>query len=136
VCDVCGWTPIAIPSSTSSLPHHINMCRAACTFAGAERRCGAVLHVQVDNVLMSARNIEKLEVNFASAVRVYDVLRADKIVIEEEALAYLNVSASCARSLCRKPTLLNVYACRCCMTGTQYRVNSHHRVVAVQEFYA
>jgi ribosomal protein L4 len=53
--------------------------------------CGAAV-LQVDNVLMSARNIEKLEVNFASAVRVYDVLRADKIVIEEEALAYLNVS--------------------------------------------
>lgn len=50
--------------------------------------------VQVDNVLMSARNIEKLEVNFASAVRVYDVLRADKIVIEEEALQYIQVSAS------------------------------------------
>jgi large subunit ribosomal protein L4 len=49
-----------------------------------------ILNEQVDNVLMSARNIEKLEVNFASAVRVYDVLRADKIVIEEEALAYLN----------------------------------------------
>jgi hypothetical protein len=57
---------------------------------------------------MSARNIEKLEVNFASAVRVYDVLRADKIVIEEEALAYLNVSAGGhGARLCMTPALLH-----------------------------
>ena len=37
----------------------------------------------------SARNIEFLEVNYASAVRIYDVLRADRIVVEEDALAYL-----------------------------------------------
>ena len=40
-------------------------------------------------MILSARNVEFLEVNFASAVRVYDVLRADKIVVEEEALKYL-----------------------------------------------
>lgn len=39
---------------------------------------------------MSARNIEFLEVNFASALRIYDVLRADKIVVEEDALQYIN----------------------------------------------
>lgn len=48
-----------------------------------------ILNEQEDNVQISARNIEHVEVNFASAVRVYDILRADKIVVEEEALKYL-----------------------------------------------
>ena len=41
------------------------------------------------NLHMSSRNIERLEVNTASALRVYDILRADKIIIEESALPFI-----------------------------------------------
>ena len=44
-----------------------------------------------DNLALSARNVERLEVNAASALRVYDVLRADKIIIETSALRYIQV---------------------------------------------
>jgi len=39
-----------------------------------------------DNLKLSSRNVERLEVNKASALRVYDILRADKIIIEASAL--------------------------------------------------
>ena len=45
-----------------------------------------------DNLALSARNVERLEVNAADALRVYDVLRADKILIEASALRYIQVS--------------------------------------------
>lgn len=44
-----------------------------------------------DNLALSARNVERLEVNAASALRVYDVLRADKILIETSALRFIQV---------------------------------------------
>ena len=44
-----------------------------------------------DNLALSARNVERLEVNAANALRVYDVLRADKILIETSALRYIQV---------------------------------------------
>ena len=44
-----------------------------------------------DNLALSARNVERLEVNAADALRVYDVLRADKILIEASALRYIQV---------------------------------------------
>jgi Ribosomal protein L4/L1 family len=96
--------------------------------------------VQVDNVLMSARNIEKLQVNFASAVRVYDVLRADKIVIEEEALAYLNVSLAILCPTLHNATaigpLLSVAAYVCFETYAYFWMDSYHVAIDVQEFYA
>ena len=41
------------------------------------------------NVQLSARNIEKLKLNAVNELQVYDVLRADKIVIEESAFKYI-----------------------------------------------
>lgn len=38
---------------------------------------------------LSARNVEKLKVNTVTALNVYDILRADKIVIEESAFNYI-----------------------------------------------
>lgn len=38
---------------------------------------------------LSARNVEKLKVNLVTQLNVYDVLRADKIVIEESAFKYI-----------------------------------------------
>ena len=38
---------------------------------------------------LSARNVEKLKVNNVEALNVYDVLRADKIVMEETAFKYI-----------------------------------------------
>lgn len=52
--------------------------------AGAASIAGKLCSIQ-----KSARNVEFLEVNYASAVRVYDVLRADRIVVEEAALEYI-----------------------------------------------
>lgn len=63
-----------------------------CRTFSPQQSVNAVLsRLQEDNVQISARNVEHVEVNFASAVRVYDILRADKIVVEEEALKYLQV---------------------------------------------
>lgn len=42
------------------------------------------------NVYLSARNVEKLAINTAGAVQIYDVLRADRIVLERSALAYIS----------------------------------------------
>lgn len=43
-----------------------------------------------EQVYLSGRNIEFLAINTANAVQVYDVLAADRIVIEKSALAYIN----------------------------------------------
>lgn len=101
--------------------------------------------MQVDNVQMSARNIEKLQVNFASAVRVYDVLRADKIVIEEEALAYIQVLASAPFSwhLWKTSTRNNLLMqqchhmqlMRCCRQASRLQTDEFS-LKRLQEFYA
>ena len=41
-------------------------------------------------VTLAGRNIAKLAINTATAISVFDVLNADRIVIEKEALAYIN----------------------------------------------
>ena len=43
-----------------------------------------------EQVFLSGRNIEKLAINTANAVQVYDVLSADRIIVEKSALAFLN----------------------------------------------
>jgi large subunit ribosomal protein L4 len=43
-----------------------------------------------ENVYLSGRNMEFLAINVANAVQVYDVLGAEKVVIEKSALAYIN----------------------------------------------
>jgi hypothetical protein len=41
-------------------------------------------------VMLSARNVQRVAINLATAVQVYDVCNADKIVIEKSALAFIN----------------------------------------------
>lgn len=49
-----------------------------------------VLNELNENVYLSGRNIERLAINTANAIQVYDLLAADKIVIEKAALDYVN----------------------------------------------
>lgn len=49
-----------------------------------------ILSEASQNVYLSGRNVDKLAINTANAVQVYDVLAADRIVIEKAALAYIN----------------------------------------------
>jgi len=42
-----------------------------------------------DNVVLAGRNVEKLYINSADAIKVMDVLKADKILVEEGALAHI-----------------------------------------------
>ena len=48
-----------------------------------------ITNVHLPKVFMSARNVDKLKLNTADALKVYDVLRADKIVIEKSAFEYI-----------------------------------------------
>lgn len=43
-----------------------------------------------DDVWTAGKNVAKLEINHADAISIYDVLRADKIVVEEAAFDTLN----------------------------------------------
>ncbi|EFN52995.1 hypothetical protein CHLNCDRAFT_49059 [Chlorella variabilis] len=43
-----------------------------------------------EKLYLSGRNLPTLAINTANAVQVYDVLNADRIVVEQSALAYLN----------------------------------------------
>lgn len=45
-----------------------------------------------DNVVMAGRNIAKLSINTASSIGILDVLHADRIVIEQDALAHVQAS--------------------------------------------
>jgi len=49
-----------------------------------------VLNELNENVYLSGRNIERLAINTANAIQVYDLLAADKIIIEKAALDYVN----------------------------------------------
>ena len=49
-----------------------------------------ILNEANEYVYLSGRNVEKLAINTANAVQIYDVLAADHIVVEKSALAYLN----------------------------------------------
>ena len=42
------------------------------------------------NVMLAGRNLEKLAINTAGAIKVFDVLGADKILIEQGALEHIN----------------------------------------------
>jgi large subunit ribosomal protein L4 len=59
---------------------------------GADREEHTLLIVNqlTDTVKLSARNVEKLELNTVDSLSVYDVLRADKILVEQSALKYIN----------------------------------------------
>ncbi len=58
---------------------------------GADREEHTLLIVNqlTDTINLSARNVEKLELNTVEALSVYDVLRADKILVEQSALKYI-----------------------------------------------
>lgn len=43
------------------------------------------------NLKLASRNLDKLKVNTIDALNAYDILRADKIVIEQSALKYIQV---------------------------------------------
>lgn len=48
-----------------------------------------ILSEQSPAIELSARNVEKLKLNTVDHLNVYDVLRADKIVVEESAFKYI-----------------------------------------------
>ena len=48
-----------------------------------------ILSEQSSMIELSARNVEKLKLNTVDHLNVYDVLRADKIVVEESAFKYI-----------------------------------------------
>lgn len=48
-----------------------------------------ILNENLPKVERSAANVEKLQINIADNLSVYDILRADKIVIEKSALEYI-----------------------------------------------
>ena len=55
-----------------------------------EEKTLLILNEPSENVYLSGRNVEFLAINVANAVQVYDVLGADKVVIEKSALEYIN----------------------------------------------
>jgi large subunit ribosomal protein L4 len=57
--------------------------------ASREEHTLLILNQLTDAIHLSARNVEKLELNTVDALKVYDVLRADKILIEKSALKYI-----------------------------------------------
>lgn len=54
-----------------------------------ERKVLLVTREVNEDVVLAGRNVPKLAINTASAIRVMDVLHADRIVVEQEALDYI-----------------------------------------------
>lgn len=48
-----------------------------------------IVSEQSPNIELSARNVEKLKLNTVEKLNVYDILRADKIVMEDSAFKYI-----------------------------------------------
>lgn len=61
---------------------------------GQEKNTLLILNEPNGYVIRSGRNVEKLAINViggpAGGIQIYDVLRADRIVVEKSALAYIN----------------------------------------------
>ncbi len=55
-----------------------------------EEKTLLIVNEPSENVYLSGRNMEFLAINVANAVQVYDVLGADKVVVEKSALEYIN----------------------------------------------
>mmetsp|Transcript_11170 Transcript_11170/g.31209 ORF Transcript_11170/g.31209 Transcript_11170/m.31209 type:complete len:175 (+) Transcript_11170:205-729(+) len=55
-----------------------------------EEKTLLIVNEPSENVYLSGRNMEFLAINVATAVQVYDVLGADKVVVEKSALEYIN----------------------------------------------
>lgn len=60
--------------------------------AGADRKVLLVLGAADAMVMRAGRNVEKLTINVAANVQVYDVLNADVIVMEKSALQAINAA--------------------------------------------
>jgi large subunit ribosomal protein L4 len=56
----------------------------------SEHKTLIILNDANEQVYLSGRNLPKVAMNNANAVQVYDVLAADRIIIERSALAYIN----------------------------------------------
>lgn len=54
-----------------------------------EEHCLLITHGKNKDLYKSGRNIEKLTINTTEHINVYDILRADKIVIEKDALEHI-----------------------------------------------
>jgi large subunit ribosomal protein L4 len=60
---------------------------------------------EVETVAASARNLDGLVHSQAASLSVYDVLRADKLIVETSALSYLNSACSVAPRSCLRFSL-------------------------------
>ena len=54
---------------------------------GAENKALVVTAVADENVVKSGRNIPGCEVTFANLINVYDIVNAEKLVVDQAALA-------------------------------------------------
>lgn len=78
--------------SRPCLTHHAAPTRPSLTQLGAnamERKVLLITKEERPDVTLAGRNIAKLTMNTASAISVFDVLNADHIIIEDEALAHV-----------------------------------------------
>ena len=55
-----------------------------------EKKILLVTREASEGISLAGRNISRLAINTANAISVFDVLNADRIVIEKEALEYIN----------------------------------------------
>ena len=58
--------------------------------ADSARKTLIILRETNEAVILAGRNIEKLAINTADRISVFDVLNADKIIIEHAALEHIN----------------------------------------------
>jgi len=55
----------------------------------ADEHCLLITYKRNEDLYKAGRNIEKLTMNSTEHISVYDILRADKIIIEKAALEYI-----------------------------------------------
>ena len=56
---------------------------------GKDEHVLIVLNELTEAILLAARNVQQITLNAADRLNVYDVLRADKIVVEDASLQYI-----------------------------------------------
>eukprot|EP00887_Chlorella_sp_A99_P000466 scaffold17.g466.t1 len=64
--------------------------RLAAVGVSLDQKTLIILNQANEDVYLSGRNVAKLAINTADRLQVFDVLGAEKIVVEESALAYIN----------------------------------------------
>ncbi len=57
-----------------------------------ERKTLVILKEANEGVMLAGRNLQKLKLNVASAIKVFDVLNADKIIVEHGALEHIQAT--------------------------------------------